>query len=166
MGYPASDGTSYRLDDRVFHTQDAALGWYPTDLSLGVPLEARAAARVRLLVNLDGATADFDGQKVGEVVLCWGNGAQQTVDLIAGKNVRGWLVSDAQGALHDAGTAEVYRGQDVYGRTAIIDSLTVTADPNVAASGLVRVIVRDTSFDSASALDPALVLRAVTVETD
>src|SRR5437660_1513188 len=59
-------GTAYRLDDRVFHTQDAALGWYPTELSLGVPTEARAAARVRLLINLDGGASDFDGLKVGE----------------------------------------------------------------------------------------------------
>jgi hypothetical protein len=165
-------GTTFRLDSLVFHSRDYALAWYPDELNLGVPEEARNATAVQILVNLDGATADADGRKVGEVVLRWGNGSQQTVDLISGVNVRTWLVMDggagssmSAAPLQDAGSDEVNRGVDVYGRTAVIDRLTVLADPSVASSGLSRITVRDTSFETAGSLDPGLVVRAVTVET-
>jgi hypothetical protein len=164
-------GTTFRLDSLVFHSRDYALAWYPDELNLGVPEEARNATAVQILVNLDGATADAAGRKVGEVVLRWGNGSQQTVDLIAGVNVRNWLVSDggevalSAAPLQDAGSDEVYRDVDVYGRTAVIDRLTVVADPSVASSGLSRITIVDTSFETAGSLDPGLVVRAVTVET-
>ncbi len=158
-------GTTYRLDSRVFHSRDAVLGWYPDELSVSVPSDARNAAAVQILINLDGAPGSFQGLKVGEVVLRWGNGAQQTVDLIAGVNVRGWLVADSSGQLTDAGSSEAFRDYDVYGRPAVIDRLTVLADPSVADSGLTRVTIRDTSFETAGALDPSLVVRAITVET-
>jgi len=155
--------TTYRLDARVFHTRDAALGWYPDQVSLPVPSDARSALAVQILVNLDAMSADFSGEKVGEVGLTWQNGAEQTVDLVAGSNVRGWLLSDSNGPLQDAGSHEVYRGQDVYGRTAVIDSLTLVADPSVRDFGLAKVTIRDTSFDTADSLDPGLVVRGVTV---
>lgn len=156
-------GTTYRLDGRVFHSRDAALAWYPDQLTLAVPADARAAGAVQVLVNLDGAPSDFNGQKVGEVALTWQNGAVQTVDLIAGNNVRAWLLADSSGPLSDAGVREVYRGQDVYGRTAVVDALTVFADPSLADVGLARIVVRDTSFDTANSLDPGLVVRGVTI---
>jgi len=159
-------GNQFKLDSRVYHTRNAALGWYPEELTLTVPNEGRRAVQVELLLNLDGVPADLTGEKVGEVVLVWGNGTQQTVDLIAGTNVRSWLVAEGNGALTDAGTRELYHSSDTYGRPAVIDSLTVVADATAAPSGLTKVIVRDTSFETAGSLDPALVLRAATVEAE
>jgi hypothetical protein len=162
-GFVSFSDTSFRLDPRVFHSRDAALSWYPDQLSVAVPSDGRAATAVQVLVNLDGAPMDFNGQKVGEIVLVWRDGAEQTVDLIAGVNVRGWLLADSAVPLRDAGSREVFRGADLYGRSAVIDSLTVVADPSERSEGLARVIVRDTSFDTANSLDPGLVVRAITV---
>ncbi|GEM_PF-4682869 len=159
-------GVNYRLDSRVFRTRDAALSWYPEELSLSVPGEARHATAVHILINLEGEPGEFTGQKVGELVLSGSSGGQQSVDLVAGVNVRGWLLADSATPLTDPNTKEVYRGPDSYGRTAVIDSLTVPVDPSLSASGLARISIRDTSFETANSLDPGLIIRAVTVDTE
>ena len=147
----------------VVTTQAETLRGNPTEVRL--ELRITQPTEVYLLITGGNLYARFMNQQVGVVRLEFENGQQQTFPLIAGRNIREWKLLDNStvATVTSGDSQEVWRRSSKHGGNGIIDMLTLHISSQNQASTLRRIVISDTSIQTAGSLDPALNLVGVTV---
>jgi serine/threonine-protein kinase len=159
------EGIAFRIERQVFQSQGAGTpnNRFPGRVSLNIFIPR--ASRLYLLLNSRNGFQQYEGLVIGQIIAHCDNTPAVVAELQLGRELREWS-SSAEVVSTASLPQEVWSGTLASDpdRTGQIDMLTVQLPSTCQTGRLNGLELIDTSPQTTNALDPGLILAAITVE--
>ncbi len=121
---------------------------------------------IYLLYQAGFGNMEYKGKQVGSVQARFANGQKIETQLVLGENIRDWALSNPRAVttLSSASVQLAWQGVDSASQaTGVVDMLTLDVPPAWAETALTGFQITDTSTLTTGAIDPCVMLVAMTV---